>query len=92
MALPGRALSMAELNSAMKQIKRESTVYRWPEGEDRKKLAEAVKNKEQSVELDGQNFSIRYKTHFPDAVYVRPAGKQFVPCGYFNIGKLVSGG
>lgn len=86
--MPGRALSAAELSSAMREINKSHAV-RWPDEENLKKLAKAVRAKESFVEMDGQSFYIRYDTHFPGAIFVRPADKdQFAPCGYFNIARL----
>lgn len=87
--MPGRRLTTEELQSAIKEINKDTYDHRWPDSEGLKAIAIAVRDKKPTVELNNVQFKIRYKSKFENAVFVSPARKDtFVPCGYFSVEKL----
>ena len=89
--MPGRALSNNEIKQVLFEAKRSEMgrVPSWPDNDELKIIAQAVNDKLPYVTFGHMRFSIRYTTHFGNAVFIRPADTtSFVPCGYFSISKL----
>jgi len=88
--LVGRALSNDEIKQVLYEAKKkEIHAPVWPTNDELKTLAQAVTDKLPYVTLNRMRFSIRYTTHFGNAVFIRPADTtSFVPCGYFSTSRL----
>jgi hypothetical protein len=86
----GRALSNEEIEQVLYEVRKAEVHHvTWPDLDELKVLAQAVTDKLPYVTLNKVRFSIRYTTHFGNAVFIRPADTtSFVPCGYFTVSKL----
>lgn len=52
------------------------------------KLSDAVKNRDETVQLGGRNFSLTYRG---DRVFYSPV-EGYVPCGWIEIDRIVKSG
>lgn len=82
-----KSLSTEQITDLLKKQPQEKAAS-WPGKEDLKRLALAVQDGAKTVIFsDGRVFSIRYDTRW-DAVFIKPAEGDYVPCGYFDKKKL----
>lgn len=64
---------------------------KWPGTYNLRVLADAVNLRRSFVELEESNGVTRYKIRYDDdrkTVFVSPAGKDFIPCGWFSFESL----
>jgi len=84
--MPDRELSVSEAKNLLTQLA--PPVTKWPSSTDIKLIAKAVSKRESRVKLsDGKWYKIRYESRW-EAVFVKPEGKDFVPCGYLEYARL----
>lgn len=85
----GRVLEPELIKKLMDEEETKGTLkQRWPKHDDKPALLEAIKNKESFVTIGTKRFKLRYTNM--GHVFVSPATKEFVPCGWFSIRELES--